>query len=288
MKPTLAQNRVWPSYSKGMALMTPDTAHIRQLLLRDAIWSVYALADLQPAFAPYCQWEVVQGENGTAVMLVFTALQPPILFVFGENAAVAEGLATRHLPERVYVTIRVEHASLLSDYYTWVTEPHPMVRMVLRVAGASDIPAPVPTSLAHSTTPAVVRLTPADAEAIKTLYQQGGPFTPDYFDPYQLDDGVFYGVQDEQGALSAVGGTHIIAWQEGMGTVGNMYTHPAHRGKGYANAVLRAIITELAARNVTTIVLNVDERNAVARGLYERYGFVPYCTFVEAEGVKNR
>lgn len=262
-----------------------DVAKIRQLLQRDAIWSVYALADLQPAFAPYCQWEVIQSDQGSAVMLVFTALQPPILFAIGDEAAVANGLATRQLPERVYVTVHQEHYALLSNYYTWVEAPHPMVRMVLdRSASNSTL---TTAALAHPPRSAAVRLTPADAEAISTLYQQGGPFTPDYFDPYQLDDGVFYGVKDEQGALSAVGGTHIIAWSEGMGAIGNMYTHPAHRGKGYARAVLGAIITELVARNVTTIVLNVDERNAVARGLYERYGFVPYCTFVEAEGVKK-
>ena len=262
--------------------MTPDTAQIRQLLLRDAIWSVYALADLQPAFAPYCQWEVIQGNNGTAVMLIFTALQPPILFVIGETDAVAEGLATRALPERIYVTIRSEHYTLLSDTYTWVEAPHPMVRMVCYAT------APVVTpTVQQATQSSVVRLYPADADAIRVLYEQGGPFTPDYFEPYQLDDGVFYGVKDEQGALSAVGGTHIIDWQSGVGAIGNMYTHPAHRGKGYATAVLGAIVAELRARNVTTIVLNVDERNAVARGLYERYGFVSYCTFIEAEGIKK-
>lgn len=263
----------------------PDVAHIRQLLLRDAIWSVYALADLQPAFTPYCRWTVVQGEQGTAVLLVFTALQPPILFAIGDQAAIAAGLDSSALPERVYVTVRQEHYALLSEYYTWVEEPHPMRRMVRQGTIAPSTTAP--SGIAHPAKPSVVRLSRADADAISALYRHGGPFTPDYFDPYQLDDGVFYGVKDEQGALSAVGGTHIIAWQEGMGAIGNMYTHPAQRGKGYARAVLEAIVAELVARNVPTIVLNVDERNAVARGLYERHGFVSYCTFIEAEGVKK-
>ncbi len=267
--------------------MASDIAKIRQLLLRDAIWSVYALGDLQPAFAPYCQWHTVQGEQGTAVLLVFTALHPPILFAIGDTAAVAEGLNTCTLPERVYVSVRQEHDTLLREYYTWAKDPHPMVRMVLHKTGASGTATTAASALADQTRPSAVRLSPADADAISALYQHGGPFTPDYFDPYQLNDGVFYGVKDEQGALSAVGGTHIIAWQEGMGAIGNMYTHPAQRGKGYARAVLEAIVAELVARNVTTIVLNVDERNALARGLYERYGFVSYCTFIEAEGVKK-
>jgi ribosomal protein S18 acetylase RimI-like enzyme len=259
-----------------------DVVQIRRLLLRDPIWSVYALADLQPAFAPYCHWSVVQGDNGEAVVLRFTALQPPILFATGDRHAVAEALATTELPERIYVTLQRAHYALLSDYYVWTGDAHPMARMVLR----SNVRVVLPETILPENA-AVVRLYPDDAEAIAALYRQGGPFTPDAFDPYQLEDGVFYGIKEEQGALSAVGGTHIVAWQERMGAIGNMYTHPAQRGKGYARAVLGAIIAELQARNVTTIVLNVDERNATARGLYERYGFAPYCTYIEAEGVKK-
>lgn len=257
--------------------LLPDLTQIRRILLHDPIWSVYAIADLQPAFAPYCHWSVYQGAKGEAVVLIFTALQPPILFATGDEEAVATALTALALPERVYVTLRREHYPLLRESYAWVEDPHPMVRMVLQ--GAVQM-----ATLAMSN---LVRLLPADSAAIAALYQYGGPFTPDYFDPYQLDDGVFYGVKDEAGVLVAVGGTHIIAWQEGMATIGNMYTHPAQRGRGYARAVLGAIIAELQARNVATIVLNVDERNILARGLYERYGFTPYCTYIEAEGVKK-
>lgn len=261
----------------------PDVAAIRALLLREPIWSIYAIADLQPAFAAYCHWSVVEGDQGAAVVLIFTALQPPILFATGDGAAVAAALKSSELPAQIYVTVRPEHFPLVSTHYTWLEEPHPMVRMVLPPTAPTK-PQEAPSAAA----PAVARLYPADAPAIAALYRQGGPFTPDYFDPYQLADGVFYGVKDEQGALLAVGGTHIIAWEEGMGAIGNMYTHPAQRGKGYARAVLGAIIAELQARNVTTIVLNVDERNATARGLYERYGFMPAFTFIEAEGVKKK
>lgn len=253
-----------------------DTALIRQILQRDPVWSVYAIADLQPAFAPYCQWSVVKGEQGEAVVLLFTALHPPILFATGEEAAVIAALAAMDLPERIYVTLRPQHYALLAYHFTWVEESHPMARMVLN----KDVRVVMP-ALTN-----LVRLLPADAEAIAALYRHGGPFTPDYFDPYQVDDGVFYGVKDDEGALLAVGGTHIIAWAEGMATIGNMYTHPAHRGKGYARAVLGAIIAELQARNVNTIVLNVDERNKTARMLYEHYGFTAYCAYIEAEGVK--
>lgn len=249
---------------------------LRSILLRDPIWSIYAIADLQPAFAPYCQWSVVDSAQGQAALLLFTALQPPILFMTGDKGAVSEALAVGDWPEHVYVTLRPEHYPVVSEYYQWVA-CHSMVRMVL--GQHLQLTMPVTTNL--------VKLQPADAAAIRILYMQGGAFTPDAFDPYQLNDGIFYGVKEADGALVAVGGTHIIAWEEGMATIGNMYTHPAWRGKGYARAVLGAIIAELQARTITTIVLNVDESNHVARSLYDQYGFLPYCAYLEAEGVKK-
>lgn len=253
-----------------------DLQRLRAILLRDPIWSIYAIADLQPAFAPYCHWLVVDSAQGQAALLLFTALQPPILFMTGDDAAVGEALTLGDWPERIYITLRPDHYPLLSEYYAWI-KPHRMVRMVLD----QNVRLPM------SATANLVKLQPADAAAIRTLYAQGGPFTPDAFDPYQLDDGVFYGVKDEEGALCAVGGTHIIAWPERMAAIGNMYTHPAQRGKGYGRAVVSAIVTELQTRNVTTIVLNVDERNTAARRLYEQIGFAPSCSYIEAEGIKK-
>lgn len=255
---------------------TPDSQQIETILRRDPVWSIYAIADLQPAFAPYCRWSVVDDSRGQAAFLLFTALQPPILFVVGDEVAVSALLATSDLPAQIYVTLRPEHVPLVGERYTW-NAPHAMVRMLL---GREH-------HLSTPTLPTLVRLQPGDGDAIRTLYAHGGPFTPDAFDPYQLDDGVFYGVKDETGALCAVGGTHIVAWEAGMGAIGNMYTHPAQRGKGYARAVLSAIVTELQTRNVTTIVLNVDERNVTARRLYEQLGFTTYCSYVEAEGIKK-
>ncbi len=257
--------------------MQADIVAIRQILLRDPIWSVYALADLQPAFAPYCRWTMVNGAMGEAVLRLFSALQPPIFFATGDETAIAEALTGAELPARIFVTLRPAHYALLDQYYQWVDVPHHMVRMVLH----DDLRIQTPAM------PNLVRLRPGDAEAIAGLYAHEGAFTPDYFDPYQLDDGVFYGVRDEQGVLVAVGGTHVIAHAEGMGAIGNMYTHPAQRGKGYARAVLGAIIAELQARNIMTIILNVDENKGAARRIYERYGFRVHCSLIEAEGVKR-
>ncbi|HAJ37690.1 MAG TPA: hypothetical protein DCL15_18635, partial [Chloroflexi bacterium] len=53
------------------------------------------------------------------------------------------------------------------------------------------------------------------------------------------------------------------------------------RGRGLASAVLAAIVDSLQAEGVSTIVLNVDQRNDGARRIYERFGFVVHCPFIE-------
>jgi ribosomal protein S18 acetylase RimI-like enzyme len=60
-----------------------------------------------------------------------------------------------------------------------------------------------------------------------------------------------------------------------------MYTHPEHRGLGHAGAILTAIVTTLHAGGIRTIILNVDQRNAGARRLYETHGFTVHCPFIE-------
>ncbi|MCB0162454.1 MAG: GNAT family N-acetyltransferase, partial [Caldilineaceae bacterium] len=92
---------------------------------------------------------------------------------------------------------------------------------------------------------------------------------------------------DDDGALLAAGGTHIVNWELGVGAIGNMYTRPDSRGRGYAGVVLAAIVNTLRAGGVDNIVLNVDQRNEPARRIYEKYGFRIHCPYVEGIGVRR-
>ena len=55
--------------------------------------------------------------------------------------------------------------------------------------------------------------------------------------------------------------------------VGNVATHPAHRNRGIASALLSAIIHYARIRNARTIALQVVEGNSPAQHLYEKHGF---------------
>jgi ribosomal protein S18 acetylase RimI-like enzyme len=254
-----------------------DTATIRRILNSDRRWAAYALADLQPAFAPYCTWRVGSGASGEGVVLLFDALAPPVLFTMGPVEAVEAALVSMSLPDAIYLNVLEEHLPLVKAHYGLEGECHPMWRMVYETGRRPAWPA----------TPELVRLVENDAGRIVELYAHGGLFAPDSFDPYQLAGGVFFGVCAADGALAAAGGTHIVDWQAGIAAIGNMYTRPDQRRRGLAGAILDAIVYTLSARAVRTIVLNVDQRNHTARTLYERHGFRIHTAFVEGIGKRS-
>lgn len=58
----------------------------------------------------------------------------------------------------------------------------------------------------------------------------------------------------------------------------NMYTRPAHRGRGHARAVLRAALDHARASRVGKVWLHAT---ATGRPLYEAHGFVPAGSYLE-------
>jgi len=73
----------------------------------------------------------------------------------------------------------------------------------------------------------------------------------------------------EDGATRAVG---IMTFGYGWGGIHGMRTAPAHRGKGYAGAILAALGRAAQARGLTRVFLDVEEANP-ARSLYRAAGF---------------
>jgi ribosomal protein S18 acetylase RimI-like enzyme len=259
-------------------MLTADLTRVRQILAADPVWATYALADLQPHLAGDCTW--LASTTREALALIYRGLQPPILLTAGDPAALADLLADAadRLPAAIYASIREEHLPVVTSYYDLRSDLRPMRRMhlvdpaaILVAAGQSE----------HQ----VVPLGGAAAGDVLKLLEQGGPFTPDAFSPAQMDAGVFCGIYSA-GELLAVGGTHVVDYDQRIAAIGNMYTHPVHRRRGCSAAILRAIVCELRGRGVTQIVLNVDQRNPGAQALYEAHGFVVHVPFIE--GKANR
>jgi RimJ/RimL family protein N-acetyltransferase len=242
-----------------------NRTEIQAYLETDRDYAAYALGDLDVGFFEKCTWHAAQ-DGGTirALALVYAGFDPPVLFLMGADDGVVALLAGPVRAERFFVTAREEHLAALGQYYRW-GELDQMWRMVLR---PDRFPKPVRS---------VRRLSEDDVDRLRALYALGGG---DAFDPSQVTQGMFYGVEQD-GGLIAVAGTHLVSEAYDVGAIGNVMTHPDYRGRGYATLTTRAVCEELVWSGIHTIVLNVRQDNEAAVHVYEKLGFVRYCPFYE-------
>lgn len=262
--------------------LTQDKGRIRAFLERDRLWGAYALGDLEPALFPHCVWGLASDARGdVALVLLFEALTPPGLLTFGDPHAVVAILSEALRPAQVFFMIGTEHLAALRELYH-VETPDPMVRMV--VDRATFTPPSAPPSLvgrAAGRLGPVRRITLADLDRLNALYAGGE--TPGAFAPFQIEQGVFYGVELD-GRLVAAAGTHLVAPSQGVAAVGNVYTDRAYRGRGLAQLCTSAVVAHCFDLGIGDVVLNVDSRNAPAIAAYRRLGFREHRAFYEAHG----
>lgn len=235
-----------------------DKDQIRAILRRNPHWCVYALGDLTPRMFEKCQWftpdlTMVLHDYGTS-----------ILFAHG-TGSIREGL--EHVTWPVHLQVQPEALDEVARYAT-VTEEKNMIRMAF--AGGST-----------RVSDRVTRLGATDVPAIEHLYADGESTgeSPDFFYSSMVTDGVFFGVY-QRNELIAVAGTHLVARDEGVAAIGNVYVRRDRRGRGLGRAVTAAVIHGLAG--IETVGLNVRADNDAAIRVYESLGFVRHCEFREA------
>jgi RimJ/RimL family protein N-acetyltransferase len=242
-----------------------DKAQILAYLETDRLYAAYAIGDLEPGMFEQCAWAGAErADRLQALALLFRGLKPPALFLMGCAGGLAAILQDIPFPSRVYLTCREDHLALTCDFYLW-DRTTPMWRMVL------------PPAHFRPVREECIRLRPAFSDQLAKLYSLGGGGA---FDLTQMQQGTFYGVLLD-GQLVAVAGTHLVSPTYSVAAVGNVFTHPAHRGQGYGTATTSAVVAELLRRGIRDVILNVSQDNAAAIRIYERLGFERYCAFLE-------
>lgn len=242
-----------------------DKPQLLAYLETDRLYAAYAIGDLEPGMYEQSTWAVAaRGGQLGALALHFRGLTLPALFLMGDPDGLRAVLAEELCPQRAYLTCREPHLAVAREFYAW-DKTDSMWRMVLH-----------PHSF-HPVSGGAVRLTSDQTEALIALYAEDWG---EAFMPTQVTQGVFYGVYAD-GRLVAVAGTHLVSPTYGVAAMGNIYTHPDYRGRGYGAATTTAVADELLRMGIRDVVLNVHQENAVAVRLYERLGFQRYCPFLE-------
>ena len=194
-----------------------DPIEILAFLERDRSYAAYAIGDLEPEMFKHTSWYVAK-ENGQArsLALLFSALDPDVLFLMGDVAGLTVILGSALRPRRIYITALPEHLPALRALYN-LGQSERTVRMVL------DVNAFRPAS------GQVLRLSPAYARQLERLYSMG---EGNAFSAFQIAQGIFYGVTDKDRLVSTAG-THVVSETYGVAAVGNVFTHPHYRRQGY-------------------------------------------------------
>lgn len=246
-----------------------DRRAIDARLSEDRAYATYALGYLEPDLFERSRFWEAAGEDGWGMVLVTDALGPAVVTV-GEASAIEAILSIHPGPRRAYLsTAAPEHVPAIERWHR-VEEPLFMHRM--SVTRASFRPQ-------HEDAPRLRRLRGLDARAVNALYALDE--RPSHYSASQIEGAVYYGRFDGD-RLVSVAGTHVVSPLAGTGMVGNVLTHPAHRGRGHATLVTSAVTAELFRLGCSTAVLTADQANTPAVRAYERLGYRRGAPVVEA------
>jgi ribosomal protein S18 acetylase RimI-like enzyme len=125
-------------------------------------------------------------------------------------------------------------------------------------------------------------LSTPDLPAILEFYRQS--YAGNWFDARMLETGQYCGAFAGN-ELVAIAGVHVYSERYRVAALGNVATHPLHRGKGLGTAVTAALCRSLLSR-VDKIGLNVKADNLAALRCYEKLGFEKRAAYHETMVVR--
>lgn len=259
----------------GRARMTVrplrDPAAIRALLEPQRAYAAYALAQLAPRLFPLVRCWHAEGQHGEGLVLHSSGGLGEATFTLGEPAAVDAILSLHRGPRQNFATCAPDHLPVLERYFR-VAQQQTMLRMVVDEQAFRPPRAPEPLVAGR-------RLSAADARAVNRLYNTEG--SPTFYSAAHIESSHYHGVFSA-GRLVAVAGTHVVSPEEGLAVVGNVFTHPRHRGRGLATLATGLTTASVLAAGCRDVALTVDPRNEPAVRAYWALGYREICRLVEA------
>lgn len=243
---------------------TRDRRAIDAALSEDRAFSGYALGHLEDSMFRRSRFWLAEGDSGSAVVLHASAMGQT-LYASGDAAAIDAVLSLHPGPRFSYLTTcSPETLPVLRRSYAFTDVLH-MSRM--SVTSSAFEPAEDPAQ----------QLRGADVRALNALYslERAGTYSAQH-----LERGIYFGAF-RAGRLVAAAGTHVVAPNVGIAVVGNVFTHPGHRGQGLAKLVTSKVTSELFSRGCTLVALTVDPTNTPAVRAYARLGYRRGATVVE-------
>jgi ribosomal protein S18 acetylase RimI-like enzyme len=256
------------------AICLHDKATIERALRQNTLLHLYALGDLDAFFWNQTTWFGWQSRKDAidCIILLFSGLELPCLLVIGNDQQMPalRTLLTsiqKLLPPRFYAHLSPSVEEALGPPFE--IDSHGQ-HLKMGLANPSRLDA-VDTS-------DVIALTEADRDEILALYKASYPET--WFELHMLRTGLYFGLRDG-GKLVSIAGVHVHSPTYRVAALGNITTHPHHRGRGFAARTIAALCRRLL-ETCDHVGLNVKADNTAAIHCYEKLGFEPLATYEEA------
>lgn len=249
-----------------------DADQIRALLEPRRLYAAYAVGQLGPDLIALIDcWRALDETTGASAFVMYSrGGLGDAMFCMGDPGALEAILSLHTGPRQNYATCEPRHLEAMGAYFKLSSE-RPMLRMAVTAR----------TFLPLSELPYRVvlrRLGALDTRQLNRLYNSEG--SPTYYTGKQIEQGCYFGVFTDD-RLVAAAGTHVVSREEGIAVVGNVFTHPRWRGRGYATLATGATTGHLLGF-CRDVVLTVDPENTPAVRAYERLGYETDCRLIEA------
>jgi len=247
-----------------------DSDEVRKLLSPHRIYAAYALGQLQPGLVQKTEWHTARGAAGEALLLHSRGGLGNALFTLGAAEPLEAILQLYPGPRHTFLTCQTHQRETVLRHFVL-----PQVSTMSRMH--------VDRERFQRSDGDVRPLTGREAHRINSLYRADG--TAAFYTPGNIDQAVYYGAF-EDGRMVAVAGTHVVTPVDEIGVVGNVFTHPLFRGRGFGRMVTSAV-TSKVLESCREAVLSVDPANVAAVRAYERLGYREVTRLIEGPAVRR-
>jgi ribosomal protein S18 acetylase RimI-like enzyme len=259
-----------------VVIFTTNKKRLLKHFQRDPVLFAYHLGDLDDFFFADCLWPSIANERSGLddVLLVYGGGGTPTLLAFGLSDRFPN-LMRDYLPlapKRFFCHFQKPHGSIFREFAR-ETPLGTHLKMKLDEKAFVEYSAAVQSNVRNA-----IRLDPSHEGALRRLYDVAYP--DNYFMPRMLETGKYFGCI-EQDEIVAVAGVHVVSDEHKIAVLGNITTHPDHRGRSLATAMTRTLVTELVSEG-KTVCLNVKADNVPAIFCYRKLGFIPVHEYEEA------
>lgn len=251
--------------SLAEVIQISSKAAVESFARRNAFNHLFELADLEEeAWRHATYYAMVERRQIVQIALFYSGLALPVLIATPEEPedSMRELLRALRpkLPARFYAHLAPSQAFELHAHY----QEESQARLHRLGLNATNVARSFDTSR-------VVALSAGDAPEMAALYVEAFPGNQFHIEEFAAE--FFFGIHEE-GKLVSVAGVHApCSSQYGVGVIGNVATHPAFRGRGYAKRVTARVCQTLLSRGITVIGLHVQADNFAALSVYEKLGF---------------